>query len=143
MILYLVAGACFAPAGLIYALLVLSHHESTLAALLLLAATCIPAMFAWDSWEKRLFPPQHVPQFVLNRISAQVTARMLRPDAPFDQAVASRYYVAIITSAVAETHWNIGGLVSGGSNLSSAPGKFTFRLFADDRAARVPLEAHQ
>ena len=99
MILYLAAGAWFAPAGLIYALLVFSHHESTFAALVLLAATSIPAMLTWNYCERRLFRVTRP-----SLLTAQSTFSPVRHLGGGFQLAASACYVIVLVSPTA-TDW--------------------------------------
>ncbi len=54
MVLYSAAGLCFAPAGLVYGLLVLSGHESAWAAAVLLVSAFLVAYLVWNKLDKRL-----------------------------------------------------------------------------------------
>ncbi len=97
MILYLAAGAWFAPAGLIYALLVFMHHESTFTALLLLAATSLPAILTWNYCEGRLSQVAQPPLLT----AAQSTFSLVRHLGGGFQLAASACYVVVLVSPTA------------------------------------------
>ena len=116
MILYLAAGAWFAPAGLIYALLLFSHHESTSAALLLLAATSLPAMLTWNYCERRLLPT--IRPALLPAQSTFSPSRHL--GGGFQLAASACYVVVLVSPAAMDWRANRANLIEANQSLAQS-----------------------
>ena len=119
MILYLVSGAWFAPAGLIYALLVLSRHDSILAALFILAIASVPAFRTWRYFEARLSPAQPVILFVPDDVAVNMVTDQVFFGPPL--AVCACYIVIAIAPLVRPAvRWHVNEIRCERANQSLA-----------------------